>query len=216
MSTKIWEAYRLKKGYDLWTVLHDIRVKAERGARKKLTELYDALVVDFKKKENRLEVAKFIYTDQKFAQKVAREKDWGYMHAHDYILRKYREQRAKSERNPFDLDVALAIRHKDGRFYMIPYPGSGFLGATLRFLARHPALEDFHYQNQTDRPRHISGQAWAHRARVWNWLLEDERWDDKLVLDIVTADGFGRVDPWTHQVVTGWKKKRRKKRTEQQ
>lgn len=212
MSTKIWEAYRLKSGYDLWAVLHEIRVKAERRARKKLTELYDALVQDFKKKENRVEVANFIYKDKKFARKAAEEKDWGYLHAHDFVLRKYREQRAKSERNPFDLDVALAIRHKDGRFYMIPYPGSGFLGGTLRFLAHHEALEDFHYQNQTDKPNHISTRAWAHRARVWNWLLDDERWDDKLVLDVVTADGFNRVDPWMHLVLTRARKRRRKKK----
>lgn len=209
MSIKVWEAYRVKKGHNIWEVMRDIRLIAEKRARKTLTKLYDQFLKDWNNDPKmKLAAAKLIYRDEKRAKESAKEK-WSYAQAHDFVYRQYAAQRATSERNPFDLDVCVAVRQLRGRFYLIPYPGSGFLGATLRFLAKHPALEDYHYQNQTDRPENISAREWARRSKIWDVLLDDDRWPDKLALDIVSVDGFVRVDPWMKLLIDGMRRRRK-------
>jgi hypothetical protein len=218
----------VKKGHNVWDVMRDIRIKAEKRCRKILTDYYKALLKDFEDPKFRENIAKRIYAgsrpgaperteeqqkkNEEFALKRAQEGKWGFMEAHDFIYREYRLQRAGYEKNPFDLDVALAIRQKAGCFYLIPYSGSGLLSGCLKFLDKHPALEDWHYQNQSDRPENITAREWKARERLWNYLMEDERWPDKLVLDIVTADGFERVDPWFKYLADGWKKQAAKER----
>lgn len=175
---------------------------------KSLRELYDAVLKDIEDHPlRRKELAFATYgphpgddkaTAEKrtaYAEKKA-ESEWGLMEMSEWVRRQYRDQRSSPEKNPFDLDVAVAFREHKGRYIIIPYPGSGFCSGCLKFLKRHPALEDYHYQNQSDQPHHIPVREWSARGKVWDFLLEDDRFPDKLVLDIVTYDGFQRVDPW--------------------
>jgi len=55
-------------------------------------------------------------------------------------------------------------------------------------------LEDFHYQNHTDRPDNISEEDWDGRYRVWSELTEN--WRLVLVLPICNTKCFYQIDPW--------------------
>lgn len=210
MSTKIWVAYRLKKGHNLWEVLRDIRKKTDKRLTKILSETYDRLIEAWKKDPKaRLEAARSVY-GEKFVEAGLDRKKVDMMEARDFIYRAYQQQKARFERNTFDLDLSLAIRHHKGRYYLIPYPGSGLFGRGLDWLKRHPALEDYHYQNQSDRPPHISSKEWSKRADVWEFMLDEDRWCDMVALDIVTPSSFSRIDPWMLRLIEAARKTRRK------
>jgi hypothetical protein len=190
VSTKIWEAYRVRDTHDVWEVLWDIRRRAEKNVRKTLTKLYNELLEDAKRPPEArelLEGATALMPDLG---------DFGYLQASRYVQDQYRQTIGKSERSIWDLSVSVVVRRPSRRRYLlIPYPGSGLLSGSLAFLRRHKALADFHYQNATDRPSDVSAQEWEGRARTWEPLLEDDRWQDKLELSIVSIEGWFRIDP---------------------
>jgi hypothetical protein len=190
VSTKIWEAYRLREGYDLWDVLRDIRVRAEKNAKKVLLKLYDALIADAKREpENR----ELLLGPLALVPDLT---NFDRLTASRFVLDKYRAQTNQMDRGVWDLDVAVVVRRASRRkFLLIPYPGSGMLNGSLGFLRRYKALADYHYQNQSDRPWNIPAREWNERARTWAPLLEDDRWQDKLVLDIVSVTSWHRIDP---------------------
>jgi hypothetical protein len=190
VSTKIWEAYRLHENYDLWDVLHDIRVRAEKNAKRVLLKLYDELIIDAKREPEKRELligALALVPDLT---------NFDYLQASRFVLDKYRAAAFATERNVWDLDVAVVIRRASRRkFLLIPYPGSGLLNGSLGFLRRYKPLADYHYQDQSDRPWNVPAREWAERARTWAPLLEDDHWQDKLVLDIVSVGSWHRIDP---------------------
>lgn len=193
MSTKIWEAYVVKPGYDVWTVMWDIRRRAEKRVRATLTKLYGALLEDAKRAPGARELLTGALAVIEDGLK------FNYLDASRYVQDQYKQTIGRSERSIWDLSVAVVVRRASKRrFLLIPYPGSGLLNGSLGFMRRYKPLADFHYQNSSDRPSHISAAAWEGRARTWEPLLEDNRWQDKLVLDIVSVEGFFRIDPaWT-------------------
>jgi hypothetical protein len=189
VSTKIWEAYRVREGYDLWDALRDIRLRAEKNAQQILVKLYDALIEDAKRDPEKRELLTGPLAP-------ADGQDFDYLQASRFVLNKYRVQVGLLDRGVWDLDVAVVVRRASRRkFLLIPYPGAGLLNGSLGFLRRHKALADYHYQDQSDRPWSIPAREWAERARTWAPLLEDDRWQDKLVLDIVSVAGWHRIDP---------------------
>lgn len=195
MSTKVWEAYRVREGYDLWDALRDIRLRAEKNAKRVLLKLYASLVEDANlapEKRELLTGALALVPDMA---------SFDYLQASRFVLDKYRASTFTTERNVWDLNVAVVIRRASRRkFLLIPYPGSGLLNGTLGFLRRHKALADYHYQDQSDRPWNIPAREWSERAKTWAPLLEDDRWQDKLVLDIVSVTGWHRIDPAVGQL----------------
>jgi len=189
MSTKIWEAYRVREGYDLWDALRDIRLRAERNAKRSLIKLYDALIEDVKRDPEKRELL-----TGPLAPAVGQ--DFDYLQASRFVHDRYRAQVGRTDGGVWDLDVAVVVRRANRRkFLLIPYPGSGLLNNSLKFLRRHKALIDYHYQDQSDRPWNVPAREWSERAQTWAPLLEDDRWQDKLVLDIVSVTGWHRVDP---------------------
>jgi hypothetical protein len=191
MSTKIWEAYRVREVHDVWEVLWDIRRRAEKNVRRTLTKLYDALIAEAKLPPEAHELLRTYATDRPIDPER-----FGYLDASRFVVENFRKTIGRSERSIWDLSVSVAVRRGSRRrFLLIPYPGSGLLSSSLAFLRRHAALADFHYQNSSDRPSHITAQAWAGRARTWEPLLDDDRWQDKLELSIVSVEGWFRIDP---------------------
>jgi hypothetical protein len=174
MSTKIWEAYRLKRGYDFWPTLIGMQKTARSNVKRSLREVIEVMCVEH-----------------------AKDPNYGPMQASAELYKKYLAQALVSEKNWFHLDTSVTIRRTAprGSWLLIPYPGSGIVSDALKFMRKHPALSDYHYQNQSDRPTHISSREWAARARTWHPLLEDERWQEMLVLDIVSIESFWRVSP---------------------
>lgn len=194
MSTKIWEAYRLKKNVDVWEFACEIREKAQARVRTKLRGWIDAIVADCanhpKFKARVIRAMNPDATDEKIASEEVGP--WSAAH---WIFTEYRKQAGGMERNPFDCDVSIVFRKHRGRWHVVPYPGSGMLGDCLRFLRRDKRLEDYHYQNSTDKSAKCSDRAWEQRGRDWDAMIDDGAFDNKLTLDIVSVHGFTRVDP---------------------
>lgn len=188
MSTKIHTAYVLRDRRQLWPVCRKIRERCERIVKRELTKLYRELIAGSQANYDEDTFKKYRYDDGRFTPLCASR----------FVQDQYADQIKQSGRNPFDLTVQVAIRQtKDGRILLIPYPGSGYLSGSLRFMARMPELRDYHYQNSSDRPKHISARAWAERARTWSPLLADSEWRHMLVLDIVSHSGWMYVCPAT-------------------
>lgn len=84
--------------------------------------------------------------------------------------------------NYYDFACSVDIRERRGRLYLIPFCGMGSSGV-LDFLGEDGRLEDYHWQNQTDRPESIGAREWGRRRKVWmSMLYPDEVWREKLTL----------------------------------
>lgn len=183
MSTKIWEAYRLKKGVNLWEFIHDVRIKAEYNTQRRLVEVYRNIIgqCDNSSAYNN-EVINEAYgpNDKRMKCDV--------FIASSYVSRLYSLGRA------FDFDASITIRQHAGRYYIIPHDNNY---RVLKFLKDDPRLEDYHYQNQSDKPKNISNSAWTKRRQVWDKIFgdNDDKWWDALVLEIVCKGNFYRVNP---------------------
>lgn len=198
MSTKIWEAYRVKPGHDIFDIALKIREKAEANAKKTLAMTYKWLLEswegDHKFKKEALE-----FLGYKDKEKLTP------LDASHYVKKQFGQQISKYEKDLFDLNVSVAIRKQGHKYYLIPYSGSGILKRCLDFMKKMPELEDFHYQNQVDAPKNIPYKEYRQRGKTWEPMLEN--WRHMLVLEIVSYNGFFDVDP-------GWNPQEYKKLTE--
>lgn len=183
MSTKIYIAYRTKPGVDLWKLVEDLHVRGREEATKALKEVYETVEVEEQSIEYQKNLALYDNNHRRARLSIA----------HGIILTKYAETKGQHARSVFDFDVAIAIRKYENRFYLIPYCDM-CMKSCLDFLAEHPMLEPYGYWNSTDCPEAISAKEWTQRGRIWDAIIE--KWDEKLILDIVSYDGFFRIDPF--------------------
>lgn len=180
MSTKIWTAFRTKPGVDVWQLIPGIRRHAEKNIKARLVSLYQDLITSWKTDSSRRQYAESI-----IGRPISEEPTP--VDASDVAHVLYTKQRSSSIRDAFDLDVSVSVRRAGRRYLLIPYPGSGIFCDCLTFLNLLRELEDFHYQNQTDRPETITARQWAERRRTWAPFLRDDNWQDQLVLSIVNG-----------------------------
>lgn len=188
MSTHIYNAYRLLRKADLWPLIHDIRLKGEKAVQRDVRKLYSSLMgsVDesssayekaLRDSEGDVWLAKFAMT-----QKAIREG--------------YKANSTSMLRDPFNLDVSVAVRQYKGRIYL-----QGFcdwtVGKSLDFLAKDSRLVDFHFQNSTDKPKDVSKGDWAKRRRVWYGMDDADQWFDVLTLEVCSFASWWRIDPGT-------------------
>lgn len=182
MSTKIYEAYRVKRNADIWPLLHDLGERGREEAKKVLRAIYTAMLAQDEMRQLVVDMCK-LETSEKVTP----------YYCGAYIRQQWGAQLSRAEKNDFDLEVSLNIFHSGKRFYIIPYPGSGLFGRCLEFLKEEPRLEDFAYWNNSDRPDHISARAWGQRARIWDRICKN--WQDKVNLSICSYDAFHDFDP---------------------
>lgn len=185
MSTKIFDAYRFTKRGTPWETLWAIRDKA--------IENIEAQCLDFYR--HRME--NIIYTEDDFK---GDPNDWTHRltHVHEATLEAVKKQANSMRRNDFDVDVSIKVAPYKGRFYLRAFCDhvSVLVGGCLNFLDEHPALEDYHYQNCTDRPEGVTAQAWRHREKVWDAIFAgpNER-PNQVSLNICSASDFYLIDP---------------------
>lgn len=192
MSTKIYNAYRLKRGYRLWDVVEDVKRQATESVQTRLRGVLEELMAGVK-------------TDSEAYQKKLK------LYEHDYVARLdlaseflqegYREQLGSFARSPFHLDVSIAVKEYRGRYYFQAFNDWGsFLAGSLDFLDQDPRFEDFHYQNSTDKPDAVSEREWAHRRKVWNAIMA-KGWNSRqLNLDVLSWDNFIYLNPQLEMV----------------
>lgn len=188
MSTKIWEAYRLKKDVNLWEFLRDVRLKAEKRVKVFLAEWIMNVIEESynstsETKTKLNEVLGYVPSSEAFDTCKAAQYWWI-----RYRAEKFRDPCISGH----NFDVSISIRECDGRFYIIPHDCIG----SLKFLRRDKRLEDFHYQDQSDRPERISNREWENRRRIWNKILDNHP-HDVVYLEILSLDNWYRVNPST-------------------
>jgi hypothetical protein len=197
MSTKIHTAYKLVKAGDLWKLVHDIRTKARENVVAKLRDMY-ALHVPNVLPDS--EAYKKKYEDTYKALSPEGRDKLTRLHISSKVLtRLYRISCTSLRRNPYNFDVSIAIREYGRSLYLIPYC-DWTMKEVLDFLEEDPRLVDFHYQNQSDKPDHISEMDWYKRERVWHGMDKNGKWKDFLILDICSWNNFYELDPY-HDLV---------------
>ena len=184
MSTKIYEAYRTMPGVNVWRLLADSRKNAQAPICARLHTLYSCVAADDVEttSDPYIKALARASNDDQCARLIV---------AQAIIRRAYKEQASSDLRNPYNLDVSLAIREHRGQHYMIPNADGPMRGA-LDFLANDKRIERYAYWNNSDRPRTVSGIEWYARKRNWSALMR--KWQDVVVLNLVTPDSFYLVD----------------------
>lgn len=117
--------------------------------------------------------------------------------AYERIKTEFTKQHVRAERNHYGMDVSITFREQGQRYYVIPY-ANGMMQGVWKFLDRHKWLEDFHYQNSTDKSAACTDAEWEARKRIWeslgcNEVTSSSRWWDYVALEVLTPDSFFRV-----------------------
>lgn len=194
MSTKIYNAYRVKRGVKLWPVLWDIKKKATKNIQKVLIDMYNRVLSN--------ESAK---NEVRGNLKLEADCEVGPIEVSDNIKKAYRLQLGSHARNPFNFDVKVSVRELDGRFYLIAHC-DWVMGEVLDFLAKDKRLEDFHYQNSSDKPDEIPQREWNLRSRTWD-RMDRAGWRNFVLLTICDWDTFPYIDPaWNFGKENPWHK----------
>lgn len=180
MSTKIYTAYRLKNGKNLWKFIHKSKQQAKEGIEKILMDTYRRWL-----------------DDQEFLEKIVKNynpEDYTSLafEMSDYLTRKYKEQVTSPLRTPFNMDVSYTVRESKGRYYIIPYC-DGIMRNTLDFLREHEDLEEYSYWDNTDKPEEISQAKWNKRGDNWEKVIE--HWDNYVTVEILNLDIMPQINP---------------------
>ena len=76
----------------------------------------------------------------------------------------------KKSDNPFPLLFNVTIFENKGIFYGIYFDDSN---NNYKLLFDNDIVEDFHYQDQSDRPENISNEEWDERCEVWEEIFDE-------------------------------------------
>jgi len=191
MSTKIYDAYKIKRKVDLWPVLWDIRDKAEANVVKKLKELYWEVMLHLntESEEYQKKLASTKYPEWSVRLDMAREK----------IREEIQKNVTSRERDTFDISVSISVYPHETGFYLRAFCDQvSCLGGSLDFLYDHPKLRDFHYQNSCDRPDRVSAREWRQREKIWDEIIGEGLYmKNRVELNICDWEAFQRrLDPW--------------------
>jgi len=189
MSTKVYDAYRLAKGIDLWGYLRILQPKVLDRTVDRYLEYFEVGRAELAAKNPGL-------GEKELDSKTILELD-----------KACREAGETNQHHPFDFDVSMAIHEHEGRFYFRAFEGMASRGCLTGFLDEDSRVEDFHYQDQSDRPEEISRQAWAHRRGVWEAIAEN--WESRVVLGIVKE---AKVDRLAVPMLEKYRAKTKKRR----
>ena len=186
MSTKIYNAYRVKPGYKIEDIIYDWQIRGRQNAESILSAFIIKLcgIVD--------------KTSKKYKQELKRMKDYKYEDdlADEFarlktiiamVRQKYNEQLTSMERNPFNFDTSISFRFHKRRIYVQTYC-DWTMKEALDFVNKDRRVEDFHFQNSTDKPNHISEKEWKQRERIWDKIYSNEGRLRSLGLDIVSKN----------------------------
>lgn len=186
MSTKVYVAYRTKPGVDIWKLSTEIHAKARRRVQQVLrTEYARLLEASVQEKSLHQLICDRLRMQTKTTSLTTLE-------ISAYVHRCYGDQLSSGLRDHWDLSVSIALRKDGNRWYLIPY-ADGLMRSVLSFLSRQKGLENYAYWDNVDRPRGISDAEWEARGRQWDKL--DARWQEMLVLEVLSYSGFMYVDP---------------------
>lgn len=190
MSVRIYEAYRLKRGHDVWKTIARLRKRAIRNAKQITAQLYENLLAD---PAGRAELRTVL--DDPIAK-------IDYMAASRWL-------RHQSRADFFAPYVELRLNWTGQRWLIRPH-AFGFLSGALRHVRRAPEREDYHYQTASDRPQEVSEAAWAARGRAWHSLFDEHGrlTKNEVVVPIATPRDWATIDPAVELLLAAKRKAR--------
>lgn len=196
MSTKIYNAFKIKDRNRVWLVMGDIRERGEREVVERLRKYYRSFVDNIDPEDEKYKAER--------AKDIERESYPDYatrLHIAQTALRDgFRKSVQSMQRDFFDPDVSVALTWHETGFYLRAFCDNvSLLGGSLDFLKTHPDLEDFHYQNQVDPPDDIPPDEYEARGRIWDEMSVPKGsgiLKNQLILEISSWGAFWRLDPW--------------------
>jgi hypothetical protein len=187
MSTKIYEAYRIRGNVNFWKIAQRIRVKGEASVVETLKRFYlenlDLVVEDSDKYRSCLKVCQ----GDVYLAKLAV--------VHDVLFDLYKACYSRFGGGSFDLTIIVRFYRLGRTIYMIP--SVNWLAPTsqcLSFLKDEQGLEEYAYWNNTDHPEHLTRRAWLKRGRMWDRVLKQGVLLEMRILDLF--GNFHKLDPW--------------------
>ncbi len=185
MSTKIFEAYRLRR-CDLTPFISDVVHKGEERARAVLRAFYETLIKAVDVESEPFKESLEIWKDERQARIDV---------AHRAFEKGYAKAIGSFERSPFNVDVTVTLRARGRWFYVIPY-ADWLMKDVLDFLRDDPRLEEYAYWNNVDPPKTVAPEAWRGRAKVWRELTDHDRWQEYMAIEVVNFEKLSRVSPF--------------------
>lgn len=174
MSTKIWEAYRLPKDKlnEITDILHDTLFNYYIFFIKTVIDnMKPEYIAEKLKEDDKKNYAVFLYKnyDEKLIpNKMDRVK-------YEIYIEEAIKAAAKSERTLiYDIECGFNCWFDDKYAYIIPIYSLGMFGWDRIKLVFPTYVEDYHYQNSTDKPENITQEEWETREAKWKELCLGE------------------------------------------
>lgn len=194
MSTKIFDAYRIKDSAKVWQVLAEIR---ERGQQ----EVVGRLRAFYVKTMENVDPESAVYKDARAKDPRRGEVSLRLSLAEDKLRAGAMKSVTSMRRDEFDLDVDVAMTWHETGYYLRAFCDHvSLLGGSLDFLKTHPELEDFSYQNQSDVPPEFADRVeeWHDRGRIWNEMMAPPgsgMFKNQVVVEISNWTSFWYLNP---------------------
>lgn len=187
MSTKIYEAYRVKGNVNFWKLIQRIKTKGEATVTEALKALYlDSLqyvIEDSEKYKSELEIC----VGDEYLAKLAVVRD--------VFFDLYKACYTRFEGGPYDLTVLIRFYRLGRSIYLIP--AVHWLAPTnhcLDFLKKEKGLEEYRYWTNSDKPEGITRKEWVKRGKTWDRVLDRGVLFEMRLLDLF--GNFHKIDPW--------------------
>lgn len=186
MSTKIYNAYRVKMGVNIWDLVTDWQ---KLGRERSIAAI----------KNQHLEFARNIEPDNEEYKTCCfslqndpyyMSEDIAKMAAKSEVASKFMVEGAKKEyvtflRGYFNYDVSITFRELNGRYYVQCYCDM-MLRHVLDFVPEDSRVEDYHFQNSTEGPDNVTEDEWREREKIWDDIYDRENGRFRyLALDIM-------------------------------
>jgi len=175
MSTKIYNGYKFKKSLSLSEV-HSFCIRLRDKVKPVAENLYYQTF--FKTYFEVLDKNQFGIYDEAmyFVSKDGGNLQFG---IERYIAKRMAHIKISNERDP-DVDFGFSINIlplKTGEILILLYTEKKDLREVFESM---PEIEDYHYQNQCDKPKKIGKKAWEKRRTDWNMALGGDGWGTPL------------------------------------
>lgn len=162
MSTKIYDAFRVKKSTDILELLFDIR------------SIYIQSFSDSKSAIEMIHISVIeMMVEKKMDEKLIHNHLKGDIDLWS-IVRFIKEAELDPCRfNPLSVECSCSIFYDRRYWYLKFFNNTGWQAEALNQSINKYNLEDFHYQNQSDPPEDIPYRQYEARDKKWNSLLRN-------------------------------------------
>lgn len=180
MSLKAYDAFTLRTRREPWDELMGLRRRLVDVAKHTILVICAEAVAD---KRAKLKEGVDPYSGD------------GVLAGDRYVYEQFKAADAQPYRDAYALDANLTVRRFEGRYILRLHANGLMYEPMIKALKKEKILLDFHYQNQSDKPRTISTRQWGERRRVWEAISEgDQEWD-WLLMEICTLASWSRLGP---------------------